>query len=333
MDSVSQIVLGASIAGVCAPTGHRGKAMLLGAALGTLPDLDVLIDYGDPVSNMTYHRGFSHSLLVLAPFSVLLWLVLKRFWGPVRESPRRWLVGIGLALVTHPLLDAHTIYGTQLWWPFEPPPTMWSTLFIIDPIYTLPMLVAVLWVAFRPASRRTPTLLAVGLALSQLYLGWTWIAKLEVSRLVQNALAMEGLTDANYVTAATPFNSLLWRVIVMTDDGYLQGFHSLVADDGAIRLKKFGSATDDLNDAMPVWAVHRLDWFSHGFQKAEVQGEALVLRDLRMGLEPDYIFSHRVAIRNGDSWEAIEPQYLPVRFDRAGIRRVWQRIWDSEIAL
>ncbi|MGI9205351.1 MAG: metal-dependent hydrolase, partial [Woeseiaceae bacterium] len=54
MDSLSQAVLGASVAGVCAPAGHRRKALLAGAMLGTLPDLDVLIDYGDAVRNFTY---------------------------------------------------------------------------------------------------------------------------------------------------------------------------------------------------------------------------------------------------------------------------------------
>ena len=101
--------------------------MLAGAALGTLPDLDVFIDYGDAVRNFTYHRGFSHSLLVLAPFSVALWLLLRRFWAPVREAPRRWLAAIALTLLTHPLLDAHTAYGTQLLWPLDSPPVAWST--------------------------------------------------------------------------------------------------------------------------------------------------------------------------------------------------------------
>jgi inner membrane protein len=52
------------------------------------------------------------------------------------------VLGIQLALVTHPLLDAFTVYGTQLWWPLMPPPTMWSSVFIIDPLYTIWLLVA-----------------------------------------------------------------------------------------------------------------------------------------------------------------------------------------------
>ena len=138
MDSVTQAVLGAAIGGAIAPAGQRRKALLVGAALGTLPDLDVAIDYGDAVANFTFHRGFSHSLFVLPPFAVLLWLALRRWWAPVRDAPLRWLAIIGLALITHPLLDAHTAYGTQLLWPLDSPPVMWATLFIIDPIFALP---------------------------------------------------------------------------------------------------------------------------------------------------------------------------------------------------
>jgi len=333
MDSVSQIVLGASIGGVCAPTGHRGSGMLLGAMLGTLPDLDVLIDYGDPVSNMTYHRGFSHSLLVLAPLSLVLWAALKKFWKPARAAPIRWLLAIGLALTTHPLLDAHTIYGTQLWWPLEPPPTMWSTLFIIDPLYTLPMLTCVLLVATRSNLRRTAKPLAIGLILSQLYLGWTWVAKLQIDSRVHDALAELGMPDAPFFTGATPFNSLLWRVVVMTEDGYLQGFHSLVTDNQTIRFEPFASDTDALRQANNIWATRRLIWFSHGFQKAEVSAGSLILRDLRMGLEPNYIFSHQVAQQTEDGWQAITPQSLPVNFDRSALRAVWRRIWHSDTPL
>jgi inner membrane protein len=150
VDSITQAALGAAIGGALAPSGQRRKALLAGALLGTLPDLDVLIDYGDAVANFTYHRGFSHSLFVLPPVALLLWLALRRWWAPVRDAPGRWLAIVLLALVTHPLLDAHTAYGTQLFWPLDMQPTMWATLFIIDPLYTLPLLIGVALTAALP---------------------------------------------------------------------------------------------------------------------------------------------------------------------------------------
>ena len=79
----------------------------------------------------------------------LIWWLFKRRRKRVAESPARWFWAIQLALITHPLLDAFTVYGTQLLWPLRPPPVMWSSVFIIDPLYTVWLLVAcvVAWCA------------------------------------------------------------------------------------------------------------------------------------------------------------------------------------------
>ena len=94
---MTQAALGACVTAACVPRGHRRKALVAGAMLGTLPDLDVFIDFGDAVRNFTYHRGFSHSLFVLPGVAILIWLALKRWWAPVREAPRHWLLAIMLA--------------------------------------------------------------------------------------------------------------------------------------------------------------------------------------------------------------------------------------------
>ena len=61
MDSLSQIALGAAVG--MATLGRRTalwKAALWGAVAGTLPDLDVFIDHGDPVRNIVLHRAENH---------------------------------------------------------------------------------------------------------------------------------------------------------------------------------------------------------------------------------------------------------------------------------
>src|SRR5690606_41002175 len=126
MDSITQILLGASVAAAAVPAGHRRAALAAGAALGTLPDLDslpLLLLTDDPVALMTLHRGASHSLLVLPFVGWAIWWFFRRRGGRVAEAPRRWFWAIQLALVTHPLLDALTVYGTQLLWPLTVRPT------------------------------------------------------------------------------------------------------------------------------------------------------------------------------------------------------------------
>jgi inner membrane protein len=329
MDSLTQAVLGASIAGVCAPRGQRRKALLVGAALGTLPDLDVAIRYGDAVKDFTFHRGFSHSLFVLLPFSLALWAVLCRWWAPVRAAPTRWLAAILLALLTHPLLDAHTVYGTQLFWPIESPPIMWSTLFIIDPVYTLPLLIGVIVASLSPAKRRASVVLSAGLAISSAYLGWSWVGKALVERHAKAELSKMGLAGAPMLSTPTPFNTLLWRIVVLTERGYLEGYDSLLVSDKAVRFDFYASDNATLQAASDVWAVARLRWFAHDFLKTEVRDNRLVLTDLRMGAEPTYVFSHVVAVHGNPHWKAIPTELLPTNFGRRDLDVFWQLLWKD----
>lgn len=334
MDSLTQIVLGGSIAAVAVPAAHQRRAAVAGAILATLPDLDgipLALMGADVVTSVTWHRGPSHSLPVLALFGWLVWLLLRRFWAPVREAPRPWLIAIWLALLTHPLLDAFTVYGTQLLWPLPPQPVMWSSIFIIDLAYTLPLLagfIALLWLGAKPRAR---CIAWAGLALSTAYLGWSLAAKAWVDHEATQALAKQGLQDAPRFSVPMPLNTLLWRVVVMTPDGFLEGYRSLPADKGPMVFKHYPSDTAALaavRDAMPV---QRLLWFTSGFMKAQAIDGKLVLSDLRMGAEPDYIFRYAVAERAaGGGWVAVPPQAVTSpRHAKQQLAATWQRLWNE----
>ena len=305
--------------------------MLLGAALGTLPDLDVFIDFGGAVENFTYHRGFSHSLFVLAPVSVLIWAVLRHWWAPVRDESLRWLAAVSLPLLTHPLLDAHTAYGTQLFWPLDVPPTSWATLFIIDPLYTLPLLSGVVVAAVAAFRRRVGGIaLHVGLAVSTLYVGWSWTAQTLVTRHVEDALTSMRVQDARVFVTPTPFNTLLWRVVAIADENYLEGFDSLLVDEGTLRFTSFPLGTKTLEESGDIWAVKRLRWFARGFVRARIDNDRLVISDLRMGQEPVYVFSHVVAARGNPHWIEIPAELLSVSFDDRALAETWDRIWRDD---
>ncbi|MEE7561282.1 metal-dependent hydrolase, partial [Xanthomonas sp. Kuri4-2] len=300
------------------PAGHRRAALLAGAALGTLPDLDALLLKpltSDPVTLMTVHRSFSHSLFVLPLVGALIWWLFRRFGhGRVAAAPGRWFWAIQLALVTHPLLDAFTVYGTQLWWPLHPPPTMGSSVFIIDPLYTLWLLLAcgaAWWLRARPAAQ---TVLVLGLAISSGYLGWSLLAKRQVDREADRALAAMGLADAPRFSVPMPLNTLLWRVVAMTPGGYVVGDRSLVADRGPMRFQGHPSNTQALAEVAHLASVERLRWFNRGFMRAQVVDGELVLSDLRMGLEPDYNFNFAVARRTADGWQPIAPRQLEAAY-------------------
>ncbi|MEL0067659.1 MAG: metal-dependent hydrolase [Gammaproteobacteria bacterium] len=328
MDSITQVVLGASVAAVCVPEQHRRRALAVGAVLGTLPDLDVVIDYGNAVANFTLHRGFSHSLLVLIPFAVLLWLSLKRIYSPVREAPKPWFWAIMLALVTHPLLDAHTAYGTQLFWPLAVTPTMWSTLFIIDPLYTLPLLIAVMVLLLKPTKAFAITTLKSALVISCVYLSWSWVAKLQVASAVAERFDAPG-DELKVFTTPTPLNTLMWRIVVMEQDSYLEGYYHFLRSD-SMHFNRIDRGQILFEQAKHIPDLQQLEWFADGFNRADVIDDQLVITDLRMGFEEHYVFQHPVAELQSGQWQAIISSRLPSSLGSDDMALFWDKFTGKD---
>ncbi|MCL1635357.1 metal-dependent hydrolase [Luteimonas sp. SX5] len=328
MDSITHLFYGGAIAAAIAPAKHRRAALLAGAALNTLPDLDVFpLRFCDPVTEMTWHRGMTHSWFVLPFVAWAVWAFFRRRGGRVAQEPQRWFWAIFVCLTAHPLIDSFTVYGTQLFWPLPMKPLMWSSLFIIDPLFTLPWFVAcvVAWFALqRPLADKA---LCAGIALGVAYVGWSLTAKALVERQARPALAAMGLSQAPRFSVPMPFNTLLWRVAAMTPDGYVEGYRSLAADRGPMVFKAHTSDVQALREAEGIEAVDRLAWFNHGFMQAREEGGRLVLADLRMGAEPDYFFRFAVAERDADEWRAIVPEQIMLQRDvGAAWSATWQRI-------
>lgn len=327
MDSVTQAVLGATVAAAIAPAGHRRKALLIGAALGTVPDLDVLIDFGGAIENFTMHRGFSHSLWVLPFVGLALWGALLALWPAARVDRWRWLAAFEAALVTHPLLDAFTVYGTQLFWPMTTPPVSIGSIFIIDPAYTLPLLMAAVAAAIFGARPRAKAALVLALLVSSGYLGWSLIAQSHIEGAVRAALDADGVADAKALVTPTPFNTLLWRIVVVYPDGdYGEGYYSFIDRPETIRLTIHPGNARALAPLRGEALLQRLEWFTHGFIAAEVVDGRVVAKDLRMGVEGAYVFRFAVGAIDGASIRPLEPvEQLPwPSRDWARITAIWR---------
>lgn len=348
MDSLTQMALGAAVGTAVMGRRAGARAALWGAACGTLPDLDVLVAYGDPVRDFTYHRATSHALFWLSLAAVPLAALVHRLTGAVPGQFRGWLLATWLALVTHALLDAFTVYGTQLLLPFSDMPVGLGSIFIIDPLYTLPLLAGL--AAALALSRRRPGLAtglnAAGLALSTAYLAWSAMAQAHVTGVVHRTVTATPLAAGRVLVTPTPFNTLLWRVVVMEETGYHEGYYSLLDGERPVDFTRHASKPALLDGLREDWAVRRLAWFSKGFYSvhlapAEVAvatepmstlrqlfgqvptasaaaGAAaddrprVVMSDLRMGQTPWFVFTFVVGAREtGGAAAPVAPQQLP----------------------
>lgn len=379
MDSLSQLALGAAV-GV-AVMGRRTalwKAAMWGGVLGTLPDLDALIDHGDPVLNMVLHRAETHALfwqsLAALPLAALITFLTRA--GPalpagsglasgpglqVAGSPPAtrwsafpaWLLTVWLVLVTHALLDAMTVYGTRLALPFSAQPYGVGSIFIIDPLYTLPLLLGLLATLLSRSGRAASATEAsppslggrraqagrwnlIGLALSTAYLGWSAAAQHHVAGLVREQLAQgpEAGSVERVLVTPTPFNTALWRVVVMRPDRYEEGFYALADQGRPVRFRAYARDAELFKQVQAMEAVGHIAAFSRGFFRVDERDGAVRITDLRMGQEPSYVFSFEVA-RRGSALQPLQPtRSVGGRDDvdvAAGLRWLWARAGGQDL--
>ncbi|MEK9953085.1 MAG: metal-dependent hydrolase, partial [Curvibacter sp.] len=240
---------------------------------------------------------------------------------------RRWWLATWLVLITHPLLDALTIYGTQLALPFSNHPYGLGSVFVIDPLYTLPLLLGLL-VALLGRSRPGLALRAnaLGLALSTAYLLWGLAAQQHVRGIAQASLARQGMQAQALLVMPSAFNSVLWRVVATTPTQYHEGFYSLL-DAQAEPLwetHERGAALMQAYAGHP--AYERLHAFAKGFVAMQAVNGRAHLSDLRMGQTPTYTFSFDIgaATGPGDSRSGL----TEYRGRRPELARALPWLWD-----
>lgn len=285
MDSLTQMALGAAVT-VAVMGRHTAawKAAAWGAVVGTLPDLDALIDHGDAVLDMVRHRAETHALPIQTAASVPIAWAIARLQ---REPLGRWWWAVWLTLVTHALLDAFTVYGTQLWLPFTDEAYGLGSIFIIDPLYTLPLVVGVLAAVL---SRQRAGWNTAGLVLSSVYLAWSVGAQQWATRQAERDLAARGVTPERLLVTAAPLTTLLWRVVAVEGPHYHEGYVGLLDGGRPIRFERHDRGGALLAQYADHPQVQRIARFSDGLYRLRALEGRLHLTDLRMGQEPAYVF-------------------------------------------
>ncbi|MHC4885883.1 MAG: metal-dependent hydrolase [Planctomycetota bacterium] len=221
MDTVTQALLGAAIGD--AGFRHRlgSKAPVLGALCGIFPDLDLISRVAGPWASLIYHRGPTHSLILLTLLTPLLAYLGYR-WSRCRGSWKEWGWLAWLALVTHPLLDVCTSYGTQLLWPLTDHRFAIDAGGVIDPLYTLSLLAAVLLCRIPGLRRWGGRWIAGGaLVVTTLYLSLGFgISRWQIADF-RSRLESEGRRIVACRSMPMPLSLLVWRQVARDTDGVI----------------------------------------------------------------------------------------------------------------
>ena len=285
MDSITQAVLGAAIGKVCLGNKIGNKAILIGAAVATLPDLDIIaLAFLDPLERLSMHRGFSHSILFSLLLALLLAFLFKRIKITNEVNFYRLAFFSWLTLITHMLLDGFTSYGTLLFLPFSDMRFGFDSINVVDPVYTLPMLVGlIVSTKVKGKSKVIKYANEIGIVLSCLYLITTLVLKHNVNQKFTETLTNQNIDYSKIHSQPVGIASFHWYGLCRTQDGFYIGDYSYL-EDNDIQFTFFPSADSLLSD-LDEYTVDRMKWFAKDFYHTVEHGDSLLFYNMQVDMQ------------------------------------------------
>lgn len=305
MDSLTQIVLGAAVGEAVLGKKVGNKALLYGAIGGTIPDLDVIARwFTDTITATEMHRGFSHSIIFCILMSPILGWLVNKLERKKNLGWKPWALLFFWALFTHPVLDAFTTWGTQLFWPFDVR-LAFNSIFVIDPLYTVPFLICCFIVLFlKRDSAKRRKINRFGLIYSTSYLMLTVVLKLIAFQNIESKLEDQGVQYETMSTRPSPMNTILWNANIDTKDHYLITDYSFF-DTQPLEFQKIPKNREEASIISQRPNVQRLITISEGWYVLEQKEDEWIFNDLRFGQipKPDgskvFVFSYLLEEENG----------------------------------
>ena len=284
MDPASQGFLGAAVVQSILKDKDDARLWIVALLAAMAPDLDILIRSStNPLLFIQYHRHFTHSLIFIPIGGLLVgcfFLCFKRF----RAHPKQVILASILGYATHGLLDACTSYGTLLYWPFSDKRAAFDIISIVDPLFTLPL---ILGVAFS-VIYSTQKWARLALFVCALYLGFcTWQHHRAIQQQYRLADSRHQTLQKHRVTP-TLGHVFHWRSLYIGDQNiYLDEIDTPLLDDSASQSGIVLPQTTEANlpDSIqqnPHWLADFkiFNWFCDGYV-SEFASTPLTLADVR----------------------------------------------------
>jgi inner membrane protein len=290
MDPLTQGTIGAVLPQALSKK-NLGIVALLGFLSGMAPDLDIFIRSStDPLLSLEYHRQFTHSL-VFIPFgglicALFLFVVFKKI-SPFNFK-KTWLY-CTLGYGTHGLIDACTSYGTLLFWPFSDIRIAWNNISIIDPLFTIPL---ILLIALATIKKKN--------VYSKIALGWA-VIYLMIGMYLHNVAIKVGKEIAEQrghtitrIKAKPSFgNLILWKTIYETDNQFYVDatnllFNKIIPGESIKKLNQEEDFPWLKEESQQYKDVERFKWFSNDFLAVNPQNKNQII-DIRYSGIPNEI--------------------------------------------
>ncbi len=294
MDSITHVALGAVIGDALFGKKLGKKAMLLGGAAQSIPDIDFVNGiWLRPVDDLLAHRGFTHSILFILLTSALIGWIAFRLNRRQSLSLNAWMLLFGLEMAVHLLLDCFNCYGTGLLEPFSHERFSVNAIYVADPFFSIWPGVACVALIFMKRDSPTRTKWSrLPLVTTVLYLMFALVAKAIVVNGAKEELRKSEVSYGRLLTTPAPLSSFLWFVAAETDSGYHVGYRSLFDGQDSIGFVYFLKNETLQNELTDKRDLQKLMRFSQGYYTLEKWGEVLIFNDLRFGQIAGWVDPH-----------------------------------------
>ncbi|MDR0754989.1 MAG: metal-dependent hydrolase [Prevotellaceae bacterium] len=283
MDSISHILIGA-VTGEIVAGGKLGKkAVLWGAAIASLPDLDVIAQpFLQPAQSLLFHRGPTHSIL----FCVLIVPLIAKLLAVIHKKTGQnfidWIKLTSWCLFSHIFIDCFNSYGTAIFYPFSNFRVSFDCIGIVDIFLILPLAVALVCFIFVKKGTKSRKIIALSaMLLSVTYLGFTVFNKISLDQKIRLRLDNQNINYSRILTSPLPLTNFVWLVIVEDDDGFFSANYSI--KNKGIDFKKYFPKNHYLAEKFNKNAEFiRLVRFSKGFYCiSKGENDEIIFYDLR----------------------------------------------------
>lgn len=292
MDPLTQGMLGAALALSVSKRKNLRAVAILGGISGMAPDLDVLIRSShDPLLFLEYHRQFTHSLLFIPFGSLFCALVLYNIFAQRNALTllQTWFY-CALGYSTHGVLDACTSYGTQLLWPISNERISLNVISVIDPMFTLPLMVLVIGAFWR----FKPKLARIAMSWALVYLTIGAVQKQRAETIGWEIALKRQHTPVMLQVKPTLANMLLWKVVYEFDNSYFVdavrvGVHvKTYPGESAAKLDVVTDLPWVAEESQQMADIDRFSRFSSGFLALDLYDQQRII-DVRYSMVPNKI--------------------------------------------
>jgi inner membrane protein len=285
LDSFTHIAIGACVGEAFFERGFGKKALFWGVLAQSIPDIDFISSlWLTTPEALLAHRGFTHSIFFAFIIIPVFALAADKIHHPHNIAFRKWIYFFSAEVFIHLFLDGFNNYGVGWFEPFSHYRFSFNAIYVADPFFSVwPGIALILLVYLSAYHPKRIFWWKFGLFIPLFYLTACTINKISVNNEVKRKMNLLDISSNRFFTTPTPFQNLLWYVVVENDKGFDIAYYSVFDTSDKLHFIFHSKNEYLLNKIQDHEGLQKLKRFSNDFYTIEQYHDTIVYNDIRFG--------------------------------------------------